>query len=444
LVSTSRGASGSSVGWSSWSSAAASTRATASERDQPLFGHVDRDLQRRLRRPLARARLEHPELALLHGELDVLHVAIMRLQDVEDVGELRVGLGQRFFHRERLGPGPFARARGQILRRADAGDDILALRIDEILAIISVLAGRGIARESDARRRGVAHIAEHHGLHVDGRAPFAGNAVQAAIDLGPLGLPGAEHGADRAPELLMHVLREGLAPLLLDEGLILGDQRLPVLGGQLGVEESPLVLLGDFQRFLELGVIELEHDIRIHLDEAAIAVPRKARIARCRRETLHGLVIEAEVQHRVHHAWHGNAGARADRDQQRIGLVAELLAGDRLDMGNAVGDFDLHALRIGLAIRIIARTHLGRDRETGRHRQADRCHAIQIGALAAEEILVALAAVINAATETIDIFTHQTFHPAFRHVNLAHRSDRKCRPNQRTRTLVVSALPLNF
>src|SRR3546814_1575371 len=76
-------------------------------------------------------------------------------------------------------------------------------------------------------------------------------------------------------------------------------------------------------------------------------------------------------------------------DQQRIGLVAELLAGDALDMGDAVRDFRLQAFGIDAAIGIIAGAHLRRDGETGGHGQADGGHAVQIGALAAQEILVA-------------------------------------------------------
>jgi hypothetical protein len=58
-----------------------------------------------------------------------------------------------------------------VLRRADAGDDILALRVDQEFAVKALLAGGGIARERHARGRRIAHVAEHHRLHVDGGAP---------------------------------------------------------------------------------------------------------------------------------------------------------------------------------------------------------------------------------------------------------------------------------
>ena len=51
-------------------------------RDQPFLGHLDRDAQRGLGGALAGARLQHPELAALDGELEVLHVAVVLLQQI--------------------------------------------------------------------------------------------------------------------------------------------------------------------------------------------------------------------------------------------------------------------------------------------------------------------------------------------------------------------------
>ena len=327
----------------------------------------------------------------------------MVFQPVEDGGQLGIDLRHRLFHRGGLGVRLLARGLGQILRRANARDHVLALRVDEELAIIGPVALGRIAREGHARRRGIAHIAEDHRLHVDGGAPIGGNVVQAAIDLGALRLPRSEHRADRAPELVLHVLREGLAPLFLDQALVGRDQRLPVLGRHLGIEGEAVILLGDLQRFLEGAVIQLQDDIGIHLDEAAIAVPGETLIARLLRQPLDRLVVEAEVQHRVHHARHRHARARADRDQQRVFGIAEALFRHRLDMRDAIGDFVAQFLRKLLAILIIAGAHRGRDGEARRHRQPDRGHLGQVRALAAKQILVPLAAVRNAAAEAVHI-----------------------------------------
>ena len=50
--------------------------------DQAFVGELDRDLERRFGGALARAGLQHPELALLDGELEILHVAIVSLEEV--------------------------------------------------------------------------------------------------------------------------------------------------------------------------------------------------------------------------------------------------------------------------------------------------------------------------------------------------------------------------
>ena len=135
--------------------------------------------------------------------------------------------GHRPFHRRLVGAGLLARGLGDLLRRADAGDHVLALGVDQELAVEPLLAGRRIAREGDAGRRGLAHVAEHHGLDVDRGAPAFRDVVQPAIGDGALVHPRAEHRADRAPQLLVRVLRERLALLLLEPLLVAADERRP-------------------------------------------------------------------------------------------------------------------------------------------------------------------------------------------------------------------------
>ena len=180
--------------------------------------------------------------------------------------------------------GPLAALRsrtslGDRLRRADAGDHILALRIHQEFAIEQLLAGGGIAGEGNAGGGGLAAIAEHHGLHVDRRAPILGNVVQAAIGARAVRFPRAEHRADRAPQLFVHVVREGLAQFLLNLRLVEIGDALQIVRVQLGVEFDALVFLLGLEDLLEQRMLHAQHDIGIHLDEAAIAVIGKARIA---------------------------------------------------------------------------------------------------------------------------------------------------------------------
>src|SRR5438105_3612486 len=59
----------------------------------------------------------------------------------------------------------------------DAGDHVLALGVDQKLAVKALVAGRRIARERNAGCGGLAHVAENHGLDVDGGAPTLGDVV---------------------------------------------------------------------------------------------------------------------------------------------------------------------------------------------------------------------------------------------------------------------------
>ena len=301
--------------------------------DEALARHVHRDAQGRLGGALAAARLEHPELAALDREFHVLHVAVVLFQQMRHADEFGEALGQRRLHGGLVGMGGDARHFRDVLGGADARHHILALGVDEELAVKLVLAGGGVAREGDAGGGGLAHVAEDHGLHIHRRAPTLGDVVKAAIGDGALVHPGAEDSAHRAPELGARILREGLAGLLRDAGLVARDDLAPVGGVEVGVEHMAVHVLVLFEDLLEIVVAEVKHHIGIHLDEAAIAIPGETLVACGFGHGDHGLVVEAKVQHRVHHAGHGGAGAGPHGDQQRIGLIAEHMARDAPDIG---------------------------------------------------------------------------------------------------------------
>ena len=159
---------------------------------RPSLDHVDGDADGGQAGALAVAGLQHVELAILDGELEVLHVAVVLFHLAGDGAQLLVDSGH----------GALEFADGQ--RRADAGDHVFALRVHQVLAEEHVLAGGGIAGEADAGAGVFAQVAEDHGLHVDRCAQPVVDAVDAAIGLGALVLPTAEDGvaglrpADRA------------------------------------------------------------------------------------------------------------------------------------------------------------------------------------------------------------------------------------------------------
>src|SRR5262249_20729171 len=131
------------------------------------------------------------------------------------------------------------------LRCPDARDDILTLSVHQVLAEKAVLTRGRIAGEGHARGAIFAEITEDHRLDGDGRAPVAGDVVQLPVCNRPRILPGAEDGADRAPELLPGILGEIYPPPLLYLCLELTNEVLEIAGRELRVKtDAPSLLLG--------------------------------------------------------------------------------------------------------------------------------------------------------------------------------------------------------
>jgi hypothetical protein len=222
----------------------------------------------------------------------------------------------------------------------------------------------------------------------------------APIDLRPRRVPGLEHGAYRARELLARLLRERRPRLVLVEPLEGADELTQVVGVELDVLLRSALRLEVAQRLLEAVRVDAHHDLAVHLDQAAVRVVREARVAGARRQPIHRLVVEAEVEDRVHHPGHGDRRARAHGHEQRVLRVAEALAGpafEGVDVpvdlgGEAVGQLVVPRRQVGTAgVRC--------DREPGGHRHAELGHLGQPDALAAEQ----LAAALGGLVEVVDV-----------------------------------------
>ena len=146
-------------------------------------------------------------------------------------------------------------------------------------------------------------------------------------------------------------------------------------------------------------MIDAEHHIAIHLDEAAIGVVGESAVGGAPREPFDGLVVEAEIEHRVHHARHRGARARAHRYEQRIVDVAETGAGDLAHHVERLAHHRHQSRGQHLARPVIGGAHLGRDGEPWRHRKTEPRHLGKVGALAAEQVALSGIALGAAGTE---------------------------------------------
>lgn len=109
--------------------------------DQTFRRHVDGDLQGCLHAPLTGPALQHPKLAFLDRELDVLDVAEMRFELGAGCSQIGEHVWHQPLERSSLVAGCLPRCLGQGLRRTEPRDHVLALRIDQILAVEFVGAG---------------------------------------------------------------------------------------------------------------------------------------------------------------------------------------------------------------------------------------------------------------------------------------------------------------
>ena len=209
--------------------------------DEAFLDNLDSDAQGGGCRTLAYAGLEHPELALLDGELDVAHVAVVILERQEDTLKLLTcGLEAR--GGLEVGDG---------LGVADAGNDVLALGVDQKVTVELLGAVGRVARKGDTGRRGLALIAKGHSLNVDGGAKVVGNAVLFAVDAGALVHPATKDGLDSKAQLEFRIMWEdrlavgdfelgvqGSLDVLRENALESIDELLQILGRKLGVDAN--------------------------------------------------------------------------------------------------------------------------------------------------------------------------------------------------------------
>ena len=174
------------------------------------------------------------------------------------------------------------------------------------------------------------------------------------------------------------------------------DQFLLVVGSQIAVDDVLFVLLvfelfdHNFKRLMifAFALLHAQNDVAVHLDKAAVAVPRESLVLRCSDERQNGLIVKSEIQNRVHHARHGVASPGTNGNKQRHALgITELATHDLFHVLDASFHLALKFLRVGLLVRVEVGAYFGRDGESGRHWEVDAGHFREIRALAAEQRL---------------------------------------------------------
>ena len=124
-----------------------------------LVNEVTSDLESGLSGSLTVSGLKHEELAVLNGELHILHISVVILEGLADLLELGKRLGELLLHL------------GYLHGSTDARNDVLALCIGKELTEEALSAGSGVTGKSNAGAAVIAHVAECHRLDVNSGAP---------------------------------------------------------------------------------------------------------------------------------------------------------------------------------------------------------------------------------------------------------------------------------
>ena len=174
--------------------------------------------------------------------------------------------------------------------------------------------------------------------------------------------------------------------MALVQALELEDQSLHIVLVQLGVHLDTLFSLHLVDDFLELRLGQLHNHVAEHLNETAVAVVSEAGVAGLGSQALDHFVVQAQVQDGIHHAGHGSAGTGTDGNQQGVGNVAELLAGDVFHLADVFIDVG-HDLMVDLtAVFVVLGAGFGGNGEALGNRHTSVGHFGQVGAFAAEDV----------------------------------------------------------
>ena len=371
--------------------------------DQAFLHHIHRHLDGGPGGPFAVTGLQHEQFLLFDGELDVLHVAVVLFQQILDRHQLIVAFRHDLLQRGQIACAAFLVDR---LRSTDTGHHILALGIDQEFAVEVLLAGGGIAGKGNAGGAVIAHVAEDHRLHVDRGAPVRRNVVEFAVHDGPVVHPGTKDRANRAPQKFHRIARELLPQCFLVFFLEQNNQLFQIFRIQFRIGLHALGLLAFFKNVFQQIAIHAHNHVGVHLDKAPVGIVGETRIARLLYQAFHGLVVQSQIEHGVHHARHGSACARPYRNQQGVFLITELLAGHLFQMGQIFLQLRLQRGRIVAVVLVKFGADLRRNGKPWRNRQTDSGHFRQIGPLAAEQLPHVAIAFRLALTKEIDKFRH--------------------------------------
>ena len=308
--------------------------------NQAFLQHIHCNLNHSRAGAFAVSCLQEPEFSVLNCKLEVLHIFVMLFEFILNFIKLFVNFRHIFFERRiffasfffgnTLRFRPFNRTFFRnLLRRSDTGYNVLALRVNQIFAVENIFAGCRVARKCNAGCGIVAHVAEYHCLHVYRGSPMRGNVVHLAIENCAFVVPTVKHSHNRSPKLLPRVCRKILLGSFFNYFFEPFYKLLQIFNRKFGVLFDSFFGFQFVDNFFERVVVffvfrfHSHNHVAVHLDKSAVGIPSETRIICFFCEPFNNLVVQSQIQNRVHHSRHRCRRAGTNRNQKRIFSVAE-------------------------------------------------------------------------------------------------------------------------
>ena len=140
--------------------------------------------------------------------------------------------------------------------------------------------------------------------------------------------------------------------------LVLIYYLLQVFDLELDVECVTLLILDRAKDSFELAVLDTDDDITVHLDQPSVAVVGESLVVGKTGQSGNGVIVETQIQHRVHHARHRYSGTRADGEKEWFCRITEFSVECSFDTFQVVDDLLLESFRKLLTARKITQTDL--------------------------------------------------------------------------------------
>ena len=342
-----------------------------------FVNEVASDLQSSLSGSLTVTALEHEELAVLNGELHVLHIVIVVLEDIANLDEISISFGELLCHLSNRH------------RSTNACNNVLALCVSEELTHELLLTCSRISCEGNACTGVVVQVTEYHGHYVNCSTPGIRDIVVTTVNICTGVVPRTEYSLDSELELLNRIRGEVRTELLLVLCLELLSKCLEVSSGELYIVMYALFFLHLVDELLKVLLADFHNNVGEHLDKSSVRVVNESlelRIGVASDHSSNNVVVKTEVEDCIHHTGHGSSCAGTNGNEKGILKIAELLAVFLFHPSNTLHSLS-HDLVVDLsAVLIVLSAGLGGDSKALRNRKTYLGHFSKVSALTAEKV----------------------------------------------------------